>query len=242
MSPTIDIHSHILPKIDDGAESFDMSMAMLRIAYEDGIDGIILTPHYKPGHHNACQEKITFLAGKLRQEMRKENRDIRLYVGNEIYYHEGMFRELEEGRASAMAGSSYILTEFGPMERFEYIRGGIYEILAHGYRPILAHGERYNSILGKVDCVEELIRMGCSVQINAGSVMGKAGFGTKQFVRRLLKEELVQFVASDAHNADKRKPELADCGNYIRRKYGEDYAANLLYRNPMHVIKNEYIG
>lgn len=241
MNSYIDIHSHILPQIDDGAENFDISMEMLRIAHADGIDGIILTPHYKPGHHNAGQGKAKDLAGRLRQEMGKEGMDIRLYAGNEFYYHEGMFRELEEGRGCTMADSSYVLIEFGPMERFGYIRGGLYEALAHGYRPILAHVERYGSLSGKPDWVEELIRMGSCIQVNAGSVMGKSGLGAKQFTRRLLKEGLVHFVATDAHNADKRKPELSDCGGYISRKYGVDYAVRLLYGNPMHVIKNEYI-
>ena len=241
MNSYIDIHSHILPKIDDGAENFDVSMDMLRTAHADGIGSIILTPHFKPGHHNAGQERINALAGRLRQEMEKEGMDIRLYAGNEFYYHDGMFRELEEGRACTMAGSSYVLIEFGPMERFGYIRGGLYEALAHGYRPILAHVERYGSLLGKPDWVDELIQMGSCIQVNAGSILGKMGFGAKQFTRRLLKEGLVHFVATDAHNADKRKPELADCGSYIGRKYGEDYAARLLCGNPMHVIRDEYI-
>jgi len=241
MGPYIDIHSHILPQIDDGAENFDVSMEMLRIAHADGIKNIILTPHHKPGHHNASREKIYSLASQLRQGMEKEGMGIRLFPGNEFYYHEGMFRELEEGRACTMAGSSYILVEFGPMERFSYIRNGLYEALAHGYRPILAHVERYNSILGKPELVEELAHLGGYIQANAGSIMGKAGFSVKQFTRHLLKERLVHFVATDAHNADRRKPELAACGSYIGRKYGEGYAAALLYQNPVHVIRDEDI-
>lgn len=241
MDSYIDIHSHILPKIDDGAENFDISMEMLRIAHADGIGSIILTPHYKPGHHNAGQEKIKDLTGRLRHEMEEEDITIQLYEGNEFYYHDEMFRDLEEGRACTLAGSSYVLIEFGPMERFGYIRSGLYEALAQGYRPILAHAERCSSLLGKPDWVEELIQMGSCIQINAGSILGKAGFGAKQFTRRLLKEGLVHFVATDAHNIDKRRPELADCGRFISRKHGEDYAARLLYENPMHVIKDEYI-
>lgn len=241
MDSYIDIHSHILPQIDDGAENFDVSMEMLRIAYADGIRNIILTPHNKPGHHNAGQERIRSLTGQLRQAMEKEGLDIRLYAGNELYYRDGMFRELETGSANTMAGSSYILIEFNPMERFSYIRNGLYGALAHGLKPILAHAERYSNILGGPERVEELIDLGSYIQVNAGSIMGKYGFGVKKFTKRLLKEGLIHFVATDAHNADKRKPELADCGNYISRKYDEEYAALLLYKNPMHVIMDEYI-
>lgn len=241
MNSYIDIHSHILPQIDDGAENFNVSMKMLRTAYGDGIKTIIVTPHYKPGRHNAGSEKIHFLMDKLCQEAKKEGIDMELYPGNEFYYHDGIFGELERNRACAMAGSAYVLIEFGPMERFEYIRSGLYEALAHGWRPILAHAERYSAVLGKTEHVEELIRLGSFIQVNAGSILGKTGMGARQFTKNLLKEHLVHFVATDAHDEKKRKPVLSDCVKYISRKYGEDYAGHLFYSNPVHIIKNEYI-
>lgn len=241
MDSYIDIHSHILPQIDDGAENFDVSMKMLRTAYADGIRTMIVTPHYKPGHYNAHPEKICFLMEKLRQQAQKEGMKVKLYSGNEFYYHHGMFQELEKERGCTMAGSSYVLIEFGPMEQFEYIRNGLYEALAHGWRPILAHVERYSAILGKPENVEELIRLGSCVQVNAGSILGRTGMGAKQFAKKLLKERLVHFVATDTHDDEKRKPVLSDCGKYISKKYGEAYAMCLFHDNPMHIIKNEYI-
>ncbi len=241
MNPYIDIHSHILPQIDDGAENFDISMKMLRTAYADGIKTMIVTPHYKPGRHNASPEKIRFLIEKLRQEAEKEGMEVKLYPGNEFYYHDGMFQELDEDRACTMAGSSYVLIEFGPMERFEYIRNGLYEALAHGWRPILAHAERYSAISGKTENVEELVSLGSCIQVNAGSILGKTGMGAKQFTKKLLKERLVHFVATDAHDAVKREPVLSSCGKYVGRKYGEAYAQSLFHDNPVHIIKNEYI-
>ncbi len=237
----IDIHSHILPQIDDGAENFDMSMEMLRTAHEENIGAVILTPHYKPMHHNAGPEKIAALKEKLQREIDREGLQIQLYHGNEFYYHSGIFQKLEEKKACSLAGSSYVLIEFGPMEGFGYIRNGLYEALSQGYRPILAHVERYTSIVKEPDRVGELTGMGCCIQVNAGSITGKFGFGTRQFARRLLKERLVHFVATDAHNSTKRAPELSECGRYIGRKYGEEYAFRLLYENPMHVIRDEYI-
>lgn len=96
MNYYIDIYSHILPQIDDGVETFNVSMEMLRIACRDGIKDIILTPHYKPGHHNAGPEKIHGLIRQLRQEIEKEDMDICLHAGNEFYYHDGMFKVLED--------------------------------------------------------------------------------------------------------------------------------------------------
>lgn len=237
----IDIHSHILPGIDDGSADFSMSLQMLALAAKRGTRGIIVTPHNKPGRHNAGQKKITSLIEELKQEMEERNISIELYFGNEIYYRSGIREELEEQKCLTMAGSDYILTEFGPMDDFDYIRNGIYNLLAEGYRPILAHAERYEKINGRADRVEDLIEMGCYIQVNAGSIMGNFGFGTKVFTRKLLAKELVHFVATDAHDLGKRSPDLRECASYISKKYGANYMQELCYENPMHIIRNEYI-
>ncbi len=241
MDSYIDIHSHILPGIDDGAENSETSMEMLRAAWDDGIREIILTPHNKPSHHNAGPEKIKRLMENLRDKARKEGMNIKLHIGNEMYYGSDMTQKLEEGRALTLAGSAYVLAEFGMGEDIDHIRYGLYEALSHGYRPILAHVERYNRMLAKADRVEELVRMGCYIQVNAGSVMGSFGFGPKQFTKRLLSQGLVHFVATDAHDMGKRKPALSGCAGYVSRKYGEGYAERLFYENPVRVIKDEYI-
>ena len=241
MDSYIDIHSHILPGIDDGAENFETSMEMLRAAWNDGIREIILTPHNKPSHRNAGPEKINRLMGNLQDKARKEGINIEFHTGNEIYYGSDMTEKLEEGRAFPLAGSAYVLVEFGMGEDIDHIRYGLYEALSHGYRPILAHVERYGRMLMKTNRVEDLVRMGCYIQVNAGSIMGTFGFSAKQFTKKLLAQGLVHFVATDAHDMGKRKPILSDCAGYVSRKYGEGYAERLFYGNPMSVIKDEYI-
>lgn len=241
MSSYIDIHSHILPQIDDGAKNIDMSIKMLRIAQQNGIRNIILTPHNKPMHHNASPEKIRSLTDGLQEAADRAGIEIRLYVGNEIYYRSNILEILDEKRASTLAESMYVLIEFGPMDDFDYIRNGIYQVLSGGYRPILAHVERYGSIASSVERVREIVNMGCYIQINAGSVTGQYGFGTKKFVRQILKQRLVHFVATDAHDDVKRKPCLSDSAKYIEKKLGEDYAEQILKENPEKVIANEYI-
>ncbi len=241
MSSYIDIHSHILPRIDDGAKNIDMSIKMLRIAQENEIHSIILTPHHKPMHHNAGPEKIRSLTKKLQEAADKEKIKIRLYVGNEIYYHSSILETLEEGRAAFMAESKYVLLEFDPMDDFDYIRQGVYRVLSGGYRPILAHAERYANIVSSVENVREMVKMGCYIQINAGSVMGQYGFGTKRFTRQILNRGLVHFVATDAHDDVRRKPCLLECAKYMNRKLGEDDTQQILEGNPLKIIAGEYI-
>lgn len=241
MTGYIDIHSHLLPKIDDGARDFATSMEMFRIAAKNGITQMILTPHHKPMRHNASPDRIAKMIEQTEAALKKEKIYIQLYAGNELYYHSEVVARLEEEKACTMAGSEYVLLEFGPMDEYDYIRNGIYQVMAGGYRPILAHAERYGCICSQADRVEDLVEMGCYIQLNAGSIMGKFGFSTKQFSKKILKQHLVHFVATDAHDTGKRGPYLSECGKYISRKFGEAYTRELLYENPMHVICNEYI-
>lgn len=241
MEGYIDIHSHILPGIDDGAKNFEMSMEMLRIAEKSGIKSIVLTPHHKPMRRNAGPEGVKELIRRLNDEMRRENMDILLYAGNEFYYSSETVRVLEEKKACTMAGSGYVLVEFGPMDSLDYIRGGLYQILSAGYRPILAHVERYERVCAKVEHVKDLTAMGCYIQVNAGSIMGQFGMGTKQLARKLLKYRVVHFVATDAHDSGRRTPALSECARYLERKHGEEYMEELLRINPMHMIADRYL-
>lgn len=237
----IDIHSHLLPGIDDGAKDFHTSMEMFRIAEKNGISQMILTPHYKPMHHNASPDGIAKLIEQLNTALMKEKIHMELYVGNELYYSSDIVSLLDEGKACSLANSSYVLVEFGPIDGYEHIRNGIYQMIAGGYRPVLAHAERYDCLRVKPERIRELVGMGCYIQLNAGSILGQSGFGIKRFAKQMLKKQLVHFVATDAHNAKKRAPHLLKCGKYINRKYGWAYARALLYGNPIHVIRNEDI-
>ena len=148
---------------------------------------------------------------------------------------------MENGHAVTLAGSRYVLVEFNPSDYYDHIRNGLYTLLMNGYYPILAHAERYREIRAKKSGMSDLREMGCYIQVNAGSVMGKFGFDTRQYSRKLLKQELVHFIATDAHDVGKRAPHLSACADYMIKKYGEDYAAQLLYDNPSSVIQDKEI-
>ena len=127
------------------------------------------------------------------------------------------------------------------MDAYDYIRNAVNTVLMNGYYPVLAHAERYRNVCAKKYAVTELIEMGCYIQVNAGSIMGKFGFGTKQFSRKLLKQRQVHFVATDAHDTGKRAPYLSDCAKYVSRKYGRDYSRKLFYDNPECILQDEEI-
>lgn len=242
MKDLIDIHSHILPGVDDGSDSYETSIRMLGRAAKDGISGMILTPHNKPGRRHISFSKLSEKLEKLRNMMRERNIDIDLYIGNELYYRSGILEELQDGTAVTLADSHYVLVEFNPLENYDYIRNGIYSLLMDGYYPILAHVERYRNVCGGNGRVDELVEMGCYIQANAASVMGQTGWGTKRFLGNLLKRRQVHFIATDAHDPVKRAPCLAECACYIGKKYGGDYGRKLFYENPLCVTEDEDIA
>ena len=236
-----DIHSHILPGVDDGAKSMEESLEMLRIAKENAICTIIVTPHNKPGRHNVHTPSMNAYIKQLQEQMNRIGLSIELIGGNELYYRMELAQELQGGVARTMADSRYVLVEFGPMDDYDYLRNGVYDLLSEGYFPIIAHVERYQCLLERIDRISDLSGMGAYIQVNAGSVMGAAGFKIKDCTRKLLKQGLVQFVATDAHDTKKRAPELKKCADFIARKYGEEYAVDIFRNNPKHIIRNEIL-
>ncbi len=241
MEGFIDIHSHALPGVDDGARDFGHSVGILRAMYDEGIREAILTPHYHRGHMQKNIDTVRLRFEELRAGIRSDDKagHIRLHLGCELYYYPSCVDWLEEGRVSSMAGSDYVLLEFGYTMEKRLIDEGVSNVIRAGYRPVLAHVERYEGLGFKLGNVRELVEMGAYIQINSEAI--GTGFGVKSFTAKLLKEELVHFVATDAHDCDKRAPKLAKAAKYISKHYGEDRCRKLLHDNPAKLINNEHI-
>lgn len=234
-----DIHAHILPGVDDGAQSLEESISMLRMAEAENIRRIILTPHQKPGRKCVTASEMKKRMDELRKCIEKQRLDIQVYAGSECLYSHDLAERLEKGRICTMADSRYVLTEFMPDENWPYIRDGLYRLISHNYLPIIAHIERYIQVARDMDRVHELINMGCYVQVNAGSITGTYGFGMKQTAKNLLKERAVHFVGTDAHREKgKRSVQLKKCAAYLARKYGQEYADGLLWKNAQNIFED----
>lgn len=234
----IDIHSHILPGVDDGSPDMEHSVAMLREAAQNGIEKIIVTPHQKEGRRCISPHSMKEAVKRLQIRAREESIPIRIYCGNELYYRSTLVPLLKNGSVCTLAESSYVLLEFSPSDEFSYIRNGVYEVVSAGYSPILAHGERYACLLKQEERIRELRDMGCCIQVNADSVLGKLGFGVKHYLHQLFCERLIQFVATDAHDLGKRGIHTEECAKRLKRKYGERYMMELLHDNAQCVIKD----
>lgn len=226
-----DIHTHILPGVDDGAKTMEDTLEMLRIAAEEGITDVVLTPHYQSGRFFTPAERIWEGISELEQLLYEHQLPIRLHAGTEIYYRSGLEERLEDGSLATMNESEFVLVEFSPMEEFVSMRNGLEDILGLGYTPILAHVERYQCMVQDYHRVEELVDMGCRIQMNAGTISGETGFRMKQFAKKLLKLQLVDYVGTDAHNTAGRAPRMRKCVEALLRQYDRQYVEDILYGN-----------
>lgn len=228
----IDVHSHILPGIDDGARDWEQSCEMLDIAWKQGIRTIIATPHFMPRGKNPEVSVIKEAAEKLQEYAKRKGYDMQILTGNEIYYHDEVPELLEKGRILTMADSSYVLVEFSPMDDYRYIRNSLATLQAEGYSPIIAHVERYANLCKKpFDRIQELRDMGVLIQVNASTIERKMGWKMQLLVMSMIKKKLVDLIGTDAHSSGSRSPQIEKCCSILEKKCSEKYLNKLLYRN-----------
>lgn len=238
--PIIDIHSHILPGVDDGARNMEMTREMLRLAWNQGIRAIIATPHYRAGQYGASADHIKKLTEEVQSEARKLDPDFRIYSGNELFYTEGSVDALNEGYALTLAGTSYVLVEFYPgVSANECIRAAR-KLGAACYTPVIAHAERYGC-LRKQGVLEELKKAGALIQINGNSVSGAVFDSTARWVRRMAREGMIDFIGTDTHNLTTRKPDMKQAVSTLTRLVGQEGSREILWKNPGRLLENQYI-
>lgn len=240
MEDIVDMHCHILPEVDDGAEGIEESLAMLRREREEGVRKVILTPHYRRGMFETPREKIKTVFSRLQREVQRKKVGVDLFLGCEFYRENEILDILKRDQSCRMAGTSYVLLEFSTVDSYSVIRNYTMGLLNHGYRPVIAHAERYEA-LRKMDAVQSLAAAGAYIQVNAGSILGKNGWSSRRFCKKLLKDGHVHLVGSDAHNMRLRAPCMGACARYLEKKLGNREAYRILSENPEKLIRNEYI-
>ena len=235
----VDIHCHILPGVDDGAPALDAALRMLKQEAQEGVGKVLLTPHQKPGHWCVTAGGIEKRLARLRMEAERLEIPVQLYAGAELMYCCGMRELLDSGKVCTLAHSRYVLVEFMPAEDWKYIRNGIYELTEGGYWPILAHVERYVQLADRPERVKELTEIGGYIQMNAGSVTGIAGGQTRRNCMKLLQQQMVHFMGTDAHRAEgKRSPQLEACVRLLKKQVGNSYTRRLFWKNAENILEN----
>jgi protein-tyrosine phosphatase len=234
----IDIHTHILPGIDDGARNINESLEILRELINQGVTEVIATPHIITGVYNNTKKIIDKKIEKLKSEIIANKLPIKLYKGAELYYEPNIIEKTKQEELN-LAGSKYILIE-SDLQRFpDNFEETLYQFQVAGYVPILAHAERFTPFLNDFNHLIDIANRGILVQINSGSFFGDYGENVQKLAHKILQTGCVHFIASDVHGPKKRPIMLKEVYQFLSENYTEDLAKLLLEENPRRVIRNK---
>lgn len=236
----IDIHAHILPGLDDGSQDMESSLAMAEMAAESGVKTIVATPH--------CNIAGRFenywgfgLAGEFRafrDALTDAGIEITICSGMEIFGTPDVPKLLGEGKLITLADSRYPLIEFPFYDYGHQATEILHDVAAMGYRPIVAHPERYRFVQEDPTLLNHWVDMGCLLQVNKGSLKGRFGHTAEMLALGLLDRGFAAFVASDAHSPEARTTWMADIWEYLSEEFSEDMARLLLVEDPERLLSD----
>ena len=234
----IDLHSHILPGIDDGAKTLEDALEMARLAVEDGIHTMACTPHIYPGMYMNDGPGITAARDALQQALVAQGIGLKLVVGADVHLVPGLIEGLRSGQVPTLNGSRYFLLEPShttPPPRFEE---AVFNLVASGYTPVITHPERLMWIENHYPVFLRLIEQGAWMQVTAGALTGVFGRRAKYWGERFVGEGHTHILASDAHSTTRRKPQLGAALAVVERLLGQQEASNMVLARPQAVLDN----
>ena len=237
-----DIHSHIIYHIDDGSRTPEESLALIRQDRAEGARDIIATPHYYV-QYPTDPDRIRAELAKIQNMADADGLDVHLYPGNEVLWFDSMTERLQSGEILTLADSHYTLIEFYPEEGYQTILRAVRNVRNAGYRPIIAHAERFRAM--QEHGLEEVRDLGAYVQLSTEPLSHKGLSGLldreTKFIQKALKNQQADFLGTDMHRTDHRPPVLRDAIHWIEKNLDPDYADDVLERNAEAILRDEEI-
>ena len=237
----IDMHSHILPNIDDGAKSIEETFQLIKEAKEVGFNEIISTSHYMEGYYETDNAEREVWVNAIYEKLQEQNKGVKLYLGNEIYFSENIIKLLQEEKASTINETNYVLFEMPlnaePLNLYDVI----YEMLQYEIIPILAHPERYSFVQKEPELVYDLIQKGVYMQANYGSIIGQYGKKAQFIVKKFLENNMIHFLGSDVHRKNTVYPKIPIILQELEKIIGKEKLEELTTINPKLVLQNKKI-
>jgi protein-tyrosine phosphatase len=239
----IDLHSHVLPGLDDGAQDWAMALEMMVMAEEAGTEILVATPHTHDMWHGGepCSELIPTLAHEATLRARRAGLSLQVLPGQECYIDDALPQQLNEGKWLTLGNSKTVLLELGWSHWPPFIDKLVFDLQLAGYRILLAHPERYRSVLDDPNLIVGLVEKGVLTQVTSASILGRFGESAQETARALLEHNLAHVLSSDAHTTRGRNPKLSTAREQVADWFGEEFARKLVLDTPRALLNDEPI-
>lgn len=234
----IDVHSHLLPQVDDGSESLEQSISLMNKLADIGVSDIILTPHYSQRKGFTVPKAEICESYRAFVEKCKGETNLNIYLGNEIEFSYDVCELIKGNRLLTLANSEFILIEFHPLVSYSDFEAAVQNVVGTGHRPVIAHVERYVNLGDELDKLEILKNMGVTYQINLPSFMSSSR-SLKKRLKRIVKQRLADYVGNDTHHSVLERQDAYRFINKIIKTTDEEYARAIFYGNAKKIIEGK---
>lgn len=225
----IDLHTHFIPKVDDGSDSIEETIRMARLAVKEGVSHAILTPHHNRHWVTNPKDEVIKKTKEVEEAVKSADIPLTFSAGQEIRLNEEFISELFAGNYLPLdEGGKYYLVEFSWKDFPPFAKGYLDKMIAADITPVIAHPERQRAFLDDESLLPSLIEMGCIAQVTATSVMGGYTEEIEKAAHEMIQKNLIHTIASDAHNTDERPFNLQAAFKRLEADYGSDYKENLV--------------
>jgi len=237
----IDIHLHILPGVDDGPKTMEQTLQLARALVQEGIHTAIATPHYNDEFPQRPAAEIRERVGEVQQELERYAIPLRLFAGHEVLISPALLEDVQTGRVATLNGGRYLLLELWNSMWLPDTERIIFALRTIGIIPVLAHVERYRAIQQDHSRLKALLQQGVIAQITASSLIGLQGRTIRRCAEALLKEGLIQCIASDAHGLHTRPPRVAEGLQCVARMLGRERVHQMVEICPAAILNSTSI-
>lgn len=238
----IDMHSHILPGLDDGAADWDQALAMARVALEDGITEMVCTPHWVLGKYENDRETVLLRFAEFEERLAAEKIPLKIHPGTELRIDTSIPERLKDGRLLTLNnGSGYVLIELPDETMPENLHEFFWNLQIDGYRPILSHVERNPYFRENPHRLFHWVENGILMQITAASLLEGFAEEIREFAFFLVQRRLVHMLVTDTHSLRMRKPQLSGARRVIENLAGPETAARMVFDTPRHILRGEHV-
>jgi protein-tyrosine phosphatase len=239
----IDLHTHILPGLDDGAGSWEESLKMARMAVEDGIDAVVCTPHWVTGFFENTTPSIMQAVETFRKKLESNGIPLSIYPGSELRLDFELIQKLESGEILTINDTGrYALIELPEGIVPQNMRNFFWELQSRNITPIISHPERNHVLLRNPDRLYRWVETGVLTQLTAASLLGRFGNEIRKFSILLLEHEMAHILSSDAHGARQRTPKLSEGLKEAERIVGEKRAQQMVLETPRLILEGQAVS